>query len=50
MNGKGSKRRPLSVSNEEFAKNWSDIFDKKRSSWLSEKEIKRATEKGNIYK
>jgi len=29
MNGKGSKPRPLSVSQEEFQKNWDEIFAKK---------------------
>jgi hypothetical protein len=31
MNGKGSKPRPLSVSKEEFNKNWDEIFAKKAS-------------------
>ena len=31
MNGKGSKPRPLSVSQEEFQKNWDEIFAKKVS-------------------
>ena len=29
MNGKGSKPRPFSVSQEEFQKNWDEIFAKK---------------------
>ena len=29
MNGKGSKPRPFSVSQEEFEKNWDEIFAKK---------------------
>lgn len=29
MNGKGSKPRPLSISQEEFASNWDSIFSKK---------------------
>ena len=29
MNGKGSKPRPFSVSQEEFHKNWDEIFAKK---------------------
>jgi hypothetical protein len=31
MNGKGSKPRPFSVSQEEFKKNWDEIFAKKVS-------------------
>jgi hypothetical protein len=31
MNGKGSKPRPFSVSQEEFQKNWDEIFVKKVS-------------------
>lgn len=30
MNGKGSKRRPKSVSQEIFDKNWEKIFGKKK--------------------
>jgi len=30
MNGKGSKQRPLSISQEEFASNWDNIFSKKQ--------------------
>lgn len=30
MNGKGSKPRPLSVSQEEFSSNWDAIFGKKK--------------------
>jgi len=29
MNGKGSKPRPFSVSQEQFEKNWDEIFAKK---------------------
>ena len=29
MNGKGDKRRPQSVSNEQFASNWDTIFSGK---------------------
>lgn len=29
MNGKGSKPRPFSVSQEQFQKNWDEIFAKK---------------------
>lgn len=29
-NGKGSKRRPLSVSQDEFEANWDNIFKKKK--------------------
>ena len=29
MNGKGSKPRPYSISQEEFASNWDNIFGKK---------------------
>jgi hypothetical protein len=29
MNGKGSKPRPFSVSQDEFQKNWDEIFAKK---------------------
>lgn len=29
MNGKGSKPRPFSVSQEEFQKNWDEVFAKK---------------------
>lgn len=31
MNGKGSKPRPFSVPQEEFQKNWDEIFAKKTS-------------------
>jgi hypothetical protein len=31
MNGKGSKPRPFSVSQQEFQKNWNEIFAKKIS-------------------
>jgi hypothetical protein len=29
MSGKGDKPRPLSISNDEFADRWDDIFKKK---------------------
>lgn len=30
MNGKGSKRRPMKVSQEQFAENWERAFKKKK--------------------
>lgn len=30
-NGKGSKPRPLSVSKEEFEKNWEQVFGKRKN-------------------
>ena len=32
MNGKGSKPRPLSISYQEFADNWENIFGQKDKS------------------
>jgi hypothetical protein len=44
MNGKGSTPRPLSVSREEFAKNWSQTFRMSKSfaRFWNSKELQRA--------
>ena len=39
MAGKGSKQRPMSVSNNNFSDNWDAIFKKKEDAPVIENEI-----------
>lgn len=50
MNGKGSTPRPLSVSREQFEKNWAAAFGKKKTkkSKKSKKKKAKKTEKKDV--
>ena len=37
-NGKGSKRRPKLISQEEFDKNWAQTFGKRKKNEIKQKE------------
>lgn len=43
---KGSKQRPMTISNEEFKRQWDEIFGKKNGS-ASKGTLTRKTEKKN---
>lgn len=50
MNGKGSSTRPLSISREEFNKNWDMIFKKKSKEDLIKKQIEESKKNFDIKK
>lgn len=48
--GKGSKARPLSVSDEEYANRWDAIFQRDKTSDALTKSIQTENERMSMYK
>jgi hypothetical protein len=48
--GKGSKPRPISVSNEEYANRWDAIFQRDKKNDVLTKSIQTENERMSMYK